>query len=472
MCIATRLMRSNMFCLGKASNMSLLTGLLFFADPGYAQSLSCATVPADKSINNVEIGKVWTGVGTSIGAATTQDGVLLAAYYDPERFVTLASFDPRNRQLCHKRLNSKFGGWDAHNALTMAISPDGIVHVIGNMHASPMVYARGPAKDLDQVTLASMTGEDEEASTYPRFLRGDDGNLLFLYRSGRSGDGTWLLNKWHDSRWERLTALFASQDEKGPVSAYPSDFVEDAQGRFHVAIVWRRTSDVASNFAVTYASTRDFQSWRVGDRAVNSPLSPNGMEMIDQPGEQHGLVNNVRLAMSRAGQPIVLFTKYSGDGRNAIFAANRTDQGWEVKEIAVADSRREIVGGGSIPDLPYGAFEGFASSGSAMRVRAVPAPNAQRILWLDPATLQSLKGQQQPAAHSSKPGASPMALPQGLADVTRWTEIIKQNGVDGTVKGQLRWFAQKANQDHPQNCTPQKPLACNPPPSPLIWSPN
>jgi len=432
---------------------------------------TCTAMAPDAGTDNVIIGQSWAGVTTNVGAATTRDGRLVVAYYDPDRYLTVATYDPRSGRRCSQRLASRFAGWDAHNALVVAIDRNNMVHISGNMHDSALVYARGPADDLGQIRLQPMTGRNETAVTYPRFLQDSDGHLLFLYRDGQSGNGIWRLNRWRNGQWQQAGALFANRDEKGPVSAYPSDFVQDSSGRFHVAIIWRRTSNVATNFALTYASTTDFHSWWVGNggRSAAAPLTPGIMQHVDFPGENRGLVNNAKLAIAPSGQPVILYTKYGSDGRNAIFAARYDGKGWISKPIAAARSRTDIKGGGSIPDLPFATFVDGEGHGGTMHVRAVPATKDRQDLALDPATLATSSWRAQISAPTAK--AANITIPSGLDDATTVSTTVRQNGLTGPVRGQLRWYAQKSNRDRARACTPQAPRACNPPPSPLVWIP-
>ena len=61
-----------------------------------------------------------------------------------------------------------------------------------------------------------MTGVDENDVTYPEFYRLADGDMLFAYRSGASGRGNLVLNRYStvDRRWSRvqdiLMTLWAS----------------------------------------------------------------------------------------------------------------------------------------------------------------------------------------------------------------------------------------------------------------------
>lgn len=440
-----------------------------------AQSASnCAVISPQSDSNTVTVGETWAGVSTGAGSATTRDGRLVVAYYDPDRYLTVATYDPRSGKRCSQRLESRFAGWDAHNALVVAIDHNDQIHVSGNMHDSALVYARGPINDLGKLRLLPMTGRNEKAVTYPRFMQDSRGNLLFLYRDGSSGNGIWRLNRWQDGQWQHLGALFANRDEKGPVSAYPSEFVQDSTGRFHVAVVWRRTSDVATNFAVTYASTADFRSWWVGSggKSATGPLAPATMQRVDATGEGKGLVNNAKIAIAPSGQPLILYTKYGDGGRNATFAARYDGRGWVSKSIATASKRNEIKGGGSIPDMPTAAFVDEAIPGGAMRVWALPSRQDRKDLTLDPVSLKTAPWRAAAKDTVYTPARPPaIPIPTGLDDAARVSTVVRRNGVSGPAQGQLYWYGQKSNRDRARTCTPKAPRACNPPPSPLIWMP-
>ncbi len=158
--------------------------------------MSCDRAPRPQAqLDAYEMGRVWSGARTGIGSARTDDGRIIVAYYDAERFVTVASLDPRSGEVCRVRLNSQFSGWDSHNTLQVVVPADGTLHVAGNFHAEPLFYANGVAKDLSTLKPAKMIGREENRATYPRFLRGPSGELLFLYRNGGSGDGKWFANR-------------------------------------------------------------------------------------------------------------------------------------------------------------------------------------------------------------------------------------------------------------------------------------
>lgn len=77
------------------------------------------------------------------------------------------------------------------------------------MHASPLQYwtvdLHSPTRKLQRLDLLS--DAERTAETYPRFLRNNDGQLLFTYRDGTGGNGDFICLGWgHEAaRYERLT---------------------------------------------------------------------------------------------------------------------------------------------------------------------------------------------------------------------------------------------------------------------------
>lgn len=440
-----------------------------FASLARASAVKCGPAASESRDGKAayRLGNVWSGVGTAVGAARRADGHVLAAFYDADRWVTIAEFAPERGEVCRVRLPSQFAGWDAHNTLALAISADGTLHVAGNAHASPLFYARGRADDLQTLEPAPMTGSDEMHATYPKFLRDGEGRLLFMYRSGGSGDGAWLLNRWDDGHWTRIGELFAAHDGEKTVSAYPSNFAVGTDGTVHVAIVWRSTPDVKTNFAVTYASTRDFSNWSSLDgTSAAGPLSPERGSLIERTGEGAGLMNGARLVLTPDNRPVVLYPRYGSDGNDAIVAATPEGGKWVVREIATSGKRTKVEGFGALSHLPAVFVTG--QDGGTAHLRIVFPRHGREHRALDLQTMTASADATQDA-----PGSSAPEMPtgtRGMADVAPRRQAVTDNGLGERPAGEFEWFAQGANGDRPRDCTPRHPQACDPPPMPLFWS--
>ena len=92
--------------------------------------------------------------------------------------------------------------------------------------------------------IKSMVGEREKRCTYPHFLHGKNGELVYIYRDGGSGNGSRLWNVYDEKTqaWRRLieSSVFSGKGER---NAYYVGPVRDAKGTYHIVWVWRETPD-------------------------------------------------------------------------------------------------------------------------------------------------------------------------------------------------------------------------------------
>ena len=163
------------------------------------------------------IDKVWAGhpVGFSL---LTEGNRQYIAYYNAERKMVVGQ-----RKLSDKKFalyiippttretaggTSTVLGWDSHNSVTLGIDKEGYIHLSGNMHVHPLTYFKS-TKPFDISTLVQemkMVGSNEKRCTYPHFMNTREGDLLFHYRDGSSGNGNEIYNIYscESKQWSRL----------------------------------------------------------------------------------------------------------------------------------------------------------------------------------------------------------------------------------------------------------------------------
>ena len=310
--------------------------------------LLCALAHAD----DVPIDRIWAGTRVNFDAVAVDDRVY-AAYYDAERWLKVARIDLQTKAVQTLRLQSQYGGWDGHNYVTIAYDAYGFLHVAGNMHTSPLVYARMQRKgDFDSLALVNrMTGIEEKSVTYPQFFLIKDGSLGFTYRAGRSGNGAEYINRFDGEKWVRLLdrPLFA-HEEDGDVSAYHSGYVRAPDGRYYVAWVWRKKpSDAANNFDVCFAQSDDLKTWRTSrGQTLTLPITPANAEVVDRIPTGGGLFNNVRLGFDPSGRPVISYLKYDAAGNTQLYHARLEGGRWNVVQATTWDYRWELKGGGTL----------------------------------------------------------------------------------------------------------------------------
>jgi hypothetical protein len=428
---------------------------LFAADPEF--------VPDMRAVHRID--RAWSGVGVLFDAVADRKR-LYVGYYDANRALAVAAFDRYSRTWQRHRLGSVFEGWDNHNAIALAIDRAGALHIAGNMHASPLVYGR-TAADGDIATLAllnRMTGAGEWRASYPTWTTDADGALVFLYRDGVSGAGRIFANRYADGAWRRLASspLFADRDANGSVSAYPTAVTEGSDGYRHIAWVWRSTADAATSFEVGYARTLDFVHWQ--DRASRTlalPIRP-GQAAVDPAAERSGLTTQVELGFDAASRPVVSYLRYDREGHTQLYNARPDGDGWRIVQATDWTDRWEIAGHGTLAALiRHGPVRAAADGTLRQTVRHWRAGASELVL--DAANLRPI-------------GTAPVAslLPRALSRPTLPPPgfnalVIAARMTDRAAKPfVVRWEAQPSDRDRRPECTAERPVACDPPPSHLI----
>jgi rhamnogalacturonyl hydrolase YesR len=204
----------------------------------------------------------WSGTSVNVVAGLqnsliTDRSTQYAAFYAADSTLVLARREIGSDTWTTRRTGLTGRSADAHNTVAFAVDGDGFLHVAWDHHDNPLNYARGIAPgSLELGPRQPMTGRHEDSVTYPSFLRLPDGDLLFLYRDGRSGRGNLALNRYsvRTKTWTQVQPNLI--DGEGRRSAYPSATV-DSRGVLHLAWVWRDSPDVATNHDLCYARSAD-----------------------------------------------------------------------------------------------------------------------------------------------------------------------------------------------------------------------
>ncbi len=410
---------------------------------------------APELVESIDVSAVWSGHPVRF-ALLTHPPHQFVAFYDAERQMTVAARKLDRREWQFVRLPSRVG-WDSHNYLTMAVDDGGHLHLSGNMHCVPLIYFR-TEKPLDIATLErvpAMVGRNEKRCTYPRFLRGAEGELIFTYRDGSSGNGDQMWNVYDvkTRSWRRLLdePLFSGQ---GKMNAYFRGPERDSQGVFHVCWVWRDTPDCATNHDLCYARSRDLVHWETSaGRPLELPITLGKAEVVDPVPPGGGMINgNTKIGFDAKGRVVLAYHKFDASGNTQLYNARREKDGWKIYQISDWDDRWEFSGGGTI---------GFGIRVGPVRV----LPDGSLVqsyshrkhgsgTWrLDPATLQPVG----PAP--SRPG-----LPRPVRRLeskdprmgVRTAADLGQSGEPG-VRYVLRWETLPSNRDRPHPGDPPEP---------------
>ena len=249
------------------------------------------TMQRDPAIETVfDISRVPAGFPVGF-CLLTQDNHQYVAYYDEQRRMTVASRYLDSDKWTYQILQEQVG-WDSHNYITMALDDEGYIHLSGNMHGAPLVYFRSATpRDITSLErIEKMVGENEKRCTYPAFMKGAQGELIFHYRDGGSGSGNEIYNVYdlETKTWRRLLDAPLS-DGKGKMNAYFDGPKAGKDGYFHLCWVWRDTGDCATNHDLSYARSRDLVHWEtVAGTTVTLPLTLETPGLIVDPVPVNG----------------------------------------------------------------------------------------------------------------------------------------------------------------------------------------
>ncbi|MEO7495089.1 MAG: BNR-4 repeat-containing protein [Massilia sp.] len=230
-----------------------------------------------------------------------------AAYYAADGYMMLAKRRLGEDQWQLQKTAFKGNVNDAHNHISIVVDGAGYLHVSWDHHVNPLHYARGKAPgSIELGPSTGMIGKQENKVTYPQFIRLPDGDLLFQYRDGGSGNGQLVMNRYNvkSGQWQRVHDNLI--DGGGKRSAY-WDMTADSKGTLHLAWVWRDTPDVATNHDLAYArSTDGGATWTTLDgKPQPVPMTLDNASYALKIPQNSNLMNSPVVAVDRAGRPFI-----------------------------------------------------------------------------------------------------------------------------------------------------------------------
>lgn len=251
-----------------------------------------------------------TSVNTTVfrnNSLVTFQNTQFIAYYDADEFLVLGKRKLGTTDWELKRSSYQGNCKDAHNVISLMVDGDGFLHISFDHHGHPLNYCRSVAPlSLELGEKVPMTGDDEGNVTYPEFYSLANGDLLFVYRSGSSGRGNLVMNRYllKDQKWIRVqNILIDGEDQR---NAYWQLYV-DEKGTIHLSWVWRETWMVETNHDMCYARSFDngVTWYKATGEKCELPITLANAEYACYIPQNSELINQTSMGANAAGNPFI-----------------------------------------------------------------------------------------------------------------------------------------------------------------------
>ncbi|UOQ65006.1 BNR repeat-containing protein [Hymenobacter volaticus] len=328
----------------------LLLLLLSGSVTGVAQ-----VAPTAKPGGLVPVGLGWArnnvnGAVFRKNSVVTHKQTQYTAFYDSVGYIVLGrrALPAGAWQVQRTRYQGKVS--DAHNIISLMVDGAGYLHLSFDHHGNPLRYCRSLAPNsLELTDLLYMTGKQESNVTYPEFYRYPDGDLLFVYRDGSSGNGNMVLNRYSTKtkQWTRLHDVLI--DGEGQRNAYWQATL-DARGTLHVSWVWRESPDVASNHDMAYARSLDGgKTWQKSTGEVYKlPITEKTAEYACRIPQRSELINQTSMVADAQGNPyIATYWRPVGSTVPQYQLIYLTNKQWRVAQVGQRTTPFSLSGAGT-----------------------------------------------------------------------------------------------------------------------------
>jgi hypothetical protein len=322
---------------------------------------SVAATDACLMPSSAPYGRAINGVSFQKQILLTFDGYQYTAWYDTNgstqtvwlarRTVSGVSVGAWEKVNTGSTFVNGKSGWDAHNVISLGISPkDGTLHMSWDHHNNTLRYRRSVVglcttnkaawgagmMNAEQNWLVA-SGSTVSDVTYPLFINSPTGDLVFQYRTGitNNGDqqmryynpatGAWGANWRFSAKEGSYTGLlYTGYGTSTARNAYPNGFDFAPDGSIHVTWTYREQADSA-NHDLHYAYSLDGGvTWRNNAGTQIADTSNGGVIRVDSPGIVFKTLDSRQLLINQQAQCV------DNDGRVHVLALHRrAEPGYE-----------------------------------------------------------------------------------------------------------------------------------------------
>jgi hypothetical protein len=311
-----------------------------------------------QKLNNVEIipvGQAWASnsINTAIfrrNSLVTYKDTQYIAYYDIEMNVVLGKRNINALQWELKTTNYKGNTTDAHRTISIMVDGEGYLHLSWDHHNNLLNYCRSinPCS-LEMGPKLSMTGNKEKRITYPEFYHLANGNLLFLYRDGGSGNGDLMLNQYDTKQKKWRTIQDGWVDGEGERNPYWQMFVAQ-NGTIYLSWVWRETPKVESNHDICFAKSEDGGlTWlKSNEEQYKLPITVKTAEYALKIPQNSQLINSTSITSDKNGNSYTAnYWVNDGDSIPQYRLLYQENGIWKTQQISQRKTAFSLSGSGT-----------------------------------------------------------------------------------------------------------------------------
>ncbi|QEM11342.1 BNR repeat-containing protein [Mucilaginibacter rubeus] len=308
-----------------------------------------------EKVTATTIGPAWANnsVNTVVfrkNSLVTFKGEQYAAYYNNDQVLVLVKRKSSSANWQTVTTQYKADAADAHKDISIMVDGAGYLHVAWGHHNQALNYAKSiKPGSLILTAKQNMTGIAENKVSYPEFYRLPNGDLLFVYRDGGSGNGNLVMNRYNvaSKKWVNLQQNLI--DGEGKRNAYWQMCI-DKKGTIHISWVWRETPDVASNHDMSYARSNDGGlTWEksTGEK-YTLPINAANAEYACRIPQHSELINQTSMFANDQGNPFI--ATYWRDSSTAIpqyHMVYKTGDSWQSASLGFRKTAFSLGGTGT-----------------------------------------------------------------------------------------------------------------------------
>lgn len=268
--------------------------------------------PAIKIVPTGGTGWAKSSVNAAIfrtNSVITHGDTQYIAFYDGVGNVVLGKRKTGANQWELRTTQYKGEAKDAHNSISLGVDGQGILHMVWDLHNQKLRYVCNTEPgSLELTEEMPMTGSKETRVTYPQFYAMPNGDLMFLYRDGSSGNGNSMLNRYDVETGQWMAVAHPLVAGGGQRNAYMNTLAIDSKGGIHISWCWRDTPDVATNHDICYAYSSDQgKTWQksTGEK-YSLPITIDNAEVVLAVPKNSELINQTSMTVDAADRPLIV----------------------------------------------------------------------------------------------------------------------------------------------------------------------